>query len=205
MYCNLWTFCAQETSCSSPSSKIKTAELYIAWTILCKINTQYKRNTWLKIVLSHLTAMCEVVSLSRLLCLGLSTLEPVWSHIDLTPWLRCEDAYCPSTSVVSTLRNGLIRKWTTALNFHVISRTPLNVGLVVAVVFSSFSCKKPSKLSSKGTFDESSLNKGTEEAWRSEKVVKIQFYWVNIRLMSFGLLAPYTCSKALVPSALHGP
>ena len=38
------------------------------------------------------------------------------------------------------------------------------VGLVAAVVFPSFSCKKPSELWNEGTFDEASLNKEMEVA-----------------------------------------
>ena len=37
-------------------------------------------------------------------------------------------------------------------------------GLVVAVVFPSFSCMKPSELSNEGMIDEESLNKETEKA-----------------------------------------
>ena len=38
------------------------------------------------------------------------------------------------------------------------------VGLAVTVVFPSFSCKKPSKLSNEGLTDEVRFNKETEEA-----------------------------------------
>ena len=51
---------------------------------------------------------------------GLSALEPVWGHNDLTPWLRCEidvDGYRWYTLIVSTLLNRLVLKVNDRVNF----------------------------------------------------------------------------------------
>ena len=106
-----------------------------------------------------------------------------------TPWWRREmdvDVYCRSTSIVSALRNRLVLTVNDSVNvsrdkpYVLEPNTAGYVGLAVTVVFPSFLCKKPSKLSNEELTDEVSLNKETEEAWEarlwSKKVEKREGY-----------------------------
>ena len=74
------------------------------------------------------------------------------------------DVYCPFTLIASALWNRLIPKVNHSINFshdkpHAFKRIAAGyVGLVVAVVFSSFSCKKPIESIIKGTIDFPMLN-----------------------------------------------
>ena len=82
----------------------------------------------------------------------LSALEPVWGHIDLTPWWRCEvnvDVHCQSTLSMSALRNRFILSANGSINFshdkpHALNPKCTWIGWFgCCCCFSFILCKKP--------------------------------------------------------------
>ena len=75
------------------------------------------------------------------------------------------DVYHRSTLMASALRSRLVPKVNDSVNFsrdklHAFKRNTAGyVGLVVAVVFPSFLCNKPSELSNEGMIDEADLTR----------------------------------------------
>ena len=73
------------------------------------------------------------------------------------------DVYCPSTLITSALHNDRVHFSHGKPNAFKGNAVGY-VDSVAAIVFASFSCKKPSELLNEGTIDEVSLNKEMEEA-----------------------------------------
>ena len=92
------------------------------------------------------------------------------------------DVYHQSTKILSTLRNRLV--------------STINVGLVVTVVFPSFSSKKPSELSNEGMIDEVNLNKKMEDAWEVRRLRRYGFTGLRFSLPALVCWLP-TCPAKL--------